>query len=62
MMQCRAARYVTNRHGNRSSVNDMLKQLQWQPLDTRRKEARLCMLYKIEQELVAVDKSDRLVK
>lgn len=62
MVQRRAARYVTNRHGNRSCVRDMIGHLEWKPLETRRKEARLCMLYKIEHDLVAIDKQDRLVK
>ena len=30
--------------------------------ETRRKEARLCMLFKIKHELVTISKSDRLVK
>ena len=62
MVQRRAARYVTNKHGNRSSVVDMISNLQWKPLETRRKESRLCTLYKIEYGLVAIENNDRLVK
>ena len=47
MIQRRAARFVSNRYHNTSSVNDMLKQLQWPTLQERRQHARLTMLYKI---------------
>ena len=56
MVQRRAARYVTNRHGNHSSVKDMLDHLGWRSLERRRKDARLALLYKIEYERVAISK------
>ena len=46
-VQRRAARIVTNRHRNTSSVGDMLDSLQWQTLEDRRRDARLILLYKI---------------
>lgn len=55
MVQRRAARYVTNRYRNRSSVGDMLEDLEWENLERRRQLARLAMLYKIDRQLVAVD-------
>ena len=62
MVRCRAARYDTNRNGNRSCVTDMLSHLGWKSPENRRKEARLCMLFKIKHELVAINISDRLIE
>ena len=62
MVQRRGARYVTNRHGNRSSVNDMLQHLDWTSLENRRKYARLALFYKIENEKVAICKEGRLIR
>ena len=61
MVQRRAARYVTNRHQNRSSVSDMLHGLNWGSLQNRRKDARLCMLYKVDRRLVAIKKDRGLI-
>ena len=47
MVQRRAARWVTNRHHNTSSVTDMLHTLGWTSLEHRRATSRLCMLYQI---------------
>jgi hypothetical protein len=50
MVQRRAARFVTNRYHNKSSVNDMLGNLKWQTLEEKRTNyARLTMLYKIKK-------------
>jgi hypothetical protein len=62
MVQERAARYVTNRHGNHSSIKDMLDHLGWRSLERRRKDARLALLYKIEYERVAISKEERLIR
>ena len=61
MVQRRAARYVTNIHNNRSSVNQMLEHLDWKSLQQRRKDARLAMMYKITNEKVAIPKEGRLI-
>lgn len=60
MVQRRAARYVTSRHRNTSSVSDMLQSLNWRSLEARRKDARLCMMFKIDRGLVAIQKEGRL--
>jgi hypothetical protein len=60
MVQRRAARYLTNRQRNTSSVGDMLQHLEWRSLEDRRKDARLVMMYKISHDKAAVSKSDRL--
>ena len=61
MVQWRAARYVTSRHRNTSSISNMLQSLNWRSLETRRKDACLCMMFKIERELVAIGKEGRLL-
>jgi hypothetical protein len=60
MVQRRAARYVTNRQRNTSSVGDMLQHLEWRILEDRRRDARLVMMYKISHDKVAFGKSERL--
>ena len=60
-VQRRAARYVANNHRNRSSVSNIIQRLKWKPLAERRKDARLVMLYKIDRELVAINKENRLI-
>ena len=62
MVQRRGARYVCNRHGNKSSVNNMLDTLNWKTLEQRRKEARLTMLYKIYNKEVAISSENRLIQ
>ena len=57
MVQSRAARYVTNSHNIRSSVNQMLEHLEWKTLEQRRKDARLTMMYKITNEKVAIPRN-----
>jgi hypothetical protein len=60
MVQRRAARYVTNRKRNTSSVGNMLQHLKWRSLEDRRRDARLVMMFTICHDKVAVSKSDRL--
>ena len=54
MVQRRAARWTLCRHSRLDSVTDMLQTLGWQTLEQRRSIARLCMLYKIYHQLVAI--------
>ena len=53
--QRRAARYVTNRYHNTSSVSNMLEHLNWPTLEHRRNLSRLTMFYKITHNLVAIN-------
>ena len=53
-VQRRAARFVFNRYHNMSSPTDMIRQLEWESLEQRRRKARLTMFYKIQHGLVAV--------
>ena len=54
-VQRRAAIYVTNRYHNTSSASAMLNHLQWPTLEHRRSLSRIAMLYKITNNLIAVD-------
>ena len=47
MVQHRAARNVTNRYHNTSSVTSMLDQLEWETLESRRTKNQLVMFFKI---------------
>ena len=60
MVQRRAARFVTNRFRNRSSVGDMLEGLGWYSLESRRRDIRLATLYQIIHDKVYIRK-DRLI-
>ena len=59
-IQRRAARYVTSRYRNCSSVNNMIQTHNWKSLEQCRKEARLAMLYKISVGTVAMNKDQYL--
>ena len=56
-VQRRAARFVTGRYHNSSSVSSLINKLDWHPLKHRRKIARLAMVYKIVHGLVCMDAS-----
>ena len=58
MVQHRAARYVLNCYERSASVTEMLKQLDWETLELRRKKARLIMLYKIHCNLVEIGQQE----
>ena len=59
-VQRRAARFVLNDYQRDSSVTAMLKSLGWQDLSSRRREARLVLLYKIINNLVTISQNDYL--
>ena len=58
MIQRRGAIFVKHRYHNRSSVTDLLEDLKWKSLETRRKES----MYKIVNQQVAVDPDKHLMK
>ena len=61
MVQRRAARFVLNRYHNTSSVSDMLDELRWTSLETRRQNCQLSLMYKIVHNLVDVPADQFLV-
>ena len=54
-VQRRAARYVTNRYHNTSSVSSMIEHLKWPTLEQRRNINRITMFYKITHNIVAIN-------
>ena len=58
MIQRRGARSVAQNHGRQSSVHNMINDLNWYPLELRRREARLTMFYKIINDLIAIPAED----
>ena len=57
MVQRRTARYATNRYHNTSSVTDMLQDLDWESLESRRVKIQLTLLFKVIQDLVDIPAS-----
>ena len=54
-IQRRAARWVSHRFRQTSSVEEMLDNLEWPTLQARRKRARLAMFYKIHHGMACVN-------
>ena len=54
MVQRRAARFVTNDYGRKSSVTEMIADFGWDTLQKRRDLARLSMMYRIVHNLVDI--------
>lgn len=61
-VQKRAARFVHNNYTDRTPgcVTKMVRDLQWESLEQRRKNARLCMLHKIKHNLIDINKDEYL--
>lgn len=59
-IQRRAARWALGNYEQTASVTEMLKVLNWRTLEQRRADARLSLLYKIANNLVAVDRGVNL--
>ena len=60
-VQRRAARFVSNRYNNTSSVTNMLEKLNWPSLEIRRTRSRLIMFYKIIHQVVAISPPPHLL-
>ena len=58
MVQRRAARYATNRYQNTSCNTDMLEDLNWDTLETRRPKSQVTMMFKIINDLVDMQAAD----
>ena len=54
-VQRRSARFVLNRYKRTTSVTNLLNHLGWTSLQSRRKIARLTMMYKITNSIIQVD-------
>jgi hypothetical protein len=51
MVQHRAARFILNQHSWQDSITDMIQSLKLDTLQSRRKNARLCLFFKIDKHL-----------
>ena len=60
-IQRRAARYVSNRYHNTSSVTYIMSDLNWAPLEVRRIRYSLIFFYKVIHHLVAIPYSNLLI-
>ena len=58
MVQRRSARWVLSRYNRQDSVTDMLRDLGWRTLESRRTIARLTMLYKFRNKLAYIENSE----
>ena len=58
MVQRRAAHWILSRYNRQDSVTDMLNELGWKSLQSRRISARLSMLYKFRNNLANVDNAN----
>ena len=61
MVQRRAARFVMSRYGRNESVTDMLSELEWQTLESRRMVARLALFYKMYHHHIPLDISETVL-
>ena len=59
-VQRTAARWTCRRWRNRSSVSDMLDELEWPSLEARREQSSLTFFYKIHSGTVSLDKDKYL--
>ena len=60
-VQRKAARFRSKNYNPMSSVTDMIKDLNWESLEVRRKKARLTLLYKLSRNLVDVETNNYLL-
>jgi hypothetical protein len=60
MVQRRAARYARNRYKKTSSVTDMLENLEWETIESRRTTIQLVMFFKIINDIVDIPSSNYL--
>ena len=59
-VQRKAARFCVGDYRQKSSVTNMIKELGWDSLETRRQKARLTMMFKIANDLVGINKEEHL--
>ena len=55
MVQRRAARFCSQNYDRYASVTDMIKDLGWTTLETRRRQARLTLMYKLIHGLIDIE-------
>ena len=59
--QRKAARFCLQNFSKTASVTDMLSDLKWDTLETRRKKNRLTLMYKLSHNLVDINTEEHLI-
>ena len=60
-VQRKAARFCLQTFNETASVTDMLFDLKWDTLETRRKKKRLTLMYKLSHNLVDINTEEHLI-
>ena len=60
-VQRKAARFCLQNFSKTASVTDMLSDLNWDTLETRRKKNRLTLMYKLSHNLVDINTEEHLI-
>ena len=60
MVQHRAVRFILNQYSWENSITEMIQSLQLDTLQSRRKNARLCLFFKIDKHLTPLITPDEL--
>ena len=61
-VQRKAARFCSQNYNRYSSVTDMLKELGWAMRETRRRQSRLTLMYKLTHGLIDIDSREYLIQ
>ena len=60
-VQRKAARFCSQNYDSYGNVTDMIKDLGWATLETRRRQFRLTLMYKINHGLIDIDSREYLI-
>ena len=61
-VQRKAARFCSQNYNRYASVTDMIKDLGWATLETRRRQSRLTLMYKLTHGLIDTDSREYLIQ
>ena len=61
-VQRKAARFCSQNYDRYASVTDMIKDLGWTTLETRRRQSRLTLMYKLTHGLIDIDTRKYLIQ
>ena len=61
-VQRKAARFCSQNYNRYASVTDMIKDLGWDTLETRRRQSRLILMYKLTHGLIDIDSREYLIQ
>ena len=61
-VQRKAARFCSQNYNRYASVTDMIKDLGWATLETRRRQSRLTLMYRLTHGLIDIDSREYLIQ